>query len=107
MEISVEEISKALDITEHESKADERRILRSIVEFGNTDVKEIMKARVDISAIDKNTSYNNVLKIIVSNGYSRIPVFDENLDNILGILYVKDLIPYLNENNNFGRRFWK
>ena len=102
MEISVEEISKVLDITEHESKADERRMLRSIVEFGNTDVKEIMKARVDISAIDKNISYHNVLKIIVSNGYSRIPVFDENLDNILGILYVKDLIPYLNENNNFN-----
>ena len=101
-EISMEDISKALDITEHESKEDERRILRSIVEFGNTDVKEIMKARVDISAIDKNTSFTEVLKIIVGSGYSRIPVFDEQLDNVLGILYVKDLIPFLNEKNNFS-----
>ena len=101
MEISVEEISKALDITEHESKEDERRILRSIVEFGNTDVKEIMKARVDIASIDKNSIFKDVLTIIVRSGYSRIPVYDEHLDNILGILYVKDLIPYLNQNNNF------
>ena len=99
--VSVEEITKALDITEHESK-EHRQILKSIVEFGNTDVKEIMKARVDISAIDKNTSFTEVLKIIVGSGYSRIPVFDEHLDNVLGILYVKDLIPFLNEKNNFS-----
>ena len=101
IEISVEEISKALDITEHESKEEERRILRSIVEFGNTDVKEIMKSRVAISAIDKKTGFTEVLKIIISSGYSRIPVFEQEIDKVVGILYIKDLIPHLNEKDNF------
>ena len=101
IEISKEEISKALDITEHESKEEERRILRSIVEFGNTDVKEIMKSRVNISAIDTNTSFTDVLKIIISSGYSRIPVFEGQIDKVVGILYIKDLIPHLNQNDNF------
>ena len=101
IEISIEEISKALDITEHESKEDERRILRSIVEFGNTDVKEIMKSRVDISAIDKNTIFTQVLRIIISSGYSRIPVFEGQIDKVIGILYIKDLIPHLNEEDSF------
>ena len=99
--ISIEEISKALDIIDHENKEEEERILRSIVEFGNTDVKEIMKSRVAISAIDKKTSFTQVLKIIISSGYSRIPVFEKRIDKIVGILYIKDLIPYLNEKNDF------
>ncbi len=102
IEISVEEISKALDITEHESREEERRILRSIVEFGNTDVKEIMKSRVAISAIDRKTIFKEVLKIIISSGYSRIPVFEEEIDRVVGVLYVKDLIPYLNEKDDFN-----
>lgn len=99
--ISIEEISKALDIIDHENKEEEKRILRSIVEFGNTDVKEIMKSRVAISAIDKKTSFTQVLKIIISSGYSRIPVFEKRIDKIVGILYIKDLIPYLSEKNDF------
>ena len=99
--ISIEEISKALDIIDHENKEEEKRILRSIVEFGNTDVKEIMKSRVAISAIDKKTSFTQVLKIIISSGYSRIPVFEKRIDKIVGILYIKDLIPYLNQKNDF------
>ena len=99
--ISIEEISKALDIIDHENKEEEKRILRSIVEFGNTDVKEIMKSRVAISAIDKKTSFTQVLKIIISSGYSRIPVFEKRIDKIVGILYIKDLIPHLNEKNDF------
>ena len=99
--ISIEEISKALDIIDHENKEEEERILRSIVEFGNTDVKEIMKSRVAISAIDKKTSFTQVLKIIISSGYSRIPVFEKRIDKIVGILYIKDLIPHLNEKNDF------
>ena len=102
IETSVEEVSKALDITEHESKEEERRILRSIVEFGNTDVKEIMKARVDISAIDKRANFTDVLKIILNSGYSRIPVFEEQIDKVVGILYIKDLIPHLKEQDNFN-----
>ena len=101
IEISAEEISKALDITEHESKEEERRILRAIVEFGNTDVKEIMKSRIAISAIEKKTMFNDVLKSITSSGYSRIPVYEDEIDKVIGILHVKDLIPFLNEKDNF------
>lgn len=100
-EVSVEEISKALDITEHESKEEERRILRSIVEFGNTDVKEVMKSRVDVLAIEHKTKFTEVLKLIISSGYSRIPVYKEQFDAVLGILYIKDLIPFLNEDDGF------
>jgi len=101
-EVSIEEISKALDITDHESKEEERRILRSIVEFGNTDVKEIMKSRVDVLAIDKTTNFSEVLKTIISSGFSRIPVFEKQFDNVLGILYIKDLIPHLNKDDEFN-----
>ena len=76
-------------------------ILRSIVEFGNTDVKEIMKSRVDVVAVDKNTKYSELLKIITSSGYSRIPIYDQQFDNVLGILYIKDLIPYLSKDDDF------
>lgn len=102
IQISAEEMSKALDITEHESKEEERRILRSIVEFGNTDVKEIMQSRVAISAIDKKTSFTEVLQIIIKSGYSRIPVFEDQIDKVLGILYIKDLIPHLDETDDFN-----
>lgn len=94
-EVSMEEISKALDLTETESKEQERKILRSIVEFGNTDVKEIMKSRLDVVAIEEQTAYKDVLHLIISSGYSRIPVYREQFDNVLGILYIKDLIPHL------------
>ena len=100
--ISVEDISKALDITEHESKENERRILRSIVEFGNIDVKEIMKSRVDIAAIDKSFDFKSVLEIILRSGFSRIPVFDQQIDKVVGILYIKDLLPHLDEHSNFS-----
>jgi gliding motility-associated protein GldE len=101
-EVSAEEISKALDITEHESKEQERRIMRSIVEFGNTDVKEIMRSRVSISAIDKQAKFNDVLSIIMSSGYSRIPVFEQEIDKVIGVLYTKDLLPHLQESNDFN-----
>ena len=100
-EVSVEEISKALDITGHESKEEERRMLRSIVEFGNTDVKEVMKSRVDVLAIEYKTKFREVLQMIISSGYSRIPVYKEQFDTVLGILYIKDLIPFLDEDDTF------
>ena len=100
-EVSVEEISKALDLTEKESKEDERRILRSIVRFGNTDVKEIMRSRLDVLAIEQKTSFTKVIQKVISSGFSRIPVYKEQFDSIVGILYIKDLIPFLNENNKF------
>ena len=99
--VNIDEISKALDLTDQEHEGKEGMILRSIVEFGNTDVKEIMKSRVDVVAVDKNTKYSELLKIITSSGYSRIPIYDEQFDNVLGILYIKDLIPYLGKDDNF------
>ena len=99
-EVSVEEIAKALDLTEKESK-EEQRILRSILEFGETDVKEIMRSRVEVVAIEEKTSFFDVLKTITNSGFSRIPVYKEQFDNILGVLYTKDLIPFLQENNTF------
>ena len=99
--VNIEEISKALDLTDEQHEGKEGKILRSIVEFGNTDVKEIMKSRVDVVAVDKDTKYSELLKIITSSGFSRIPVYDKQFDNILGILYIKDLIPYLSNDNDF------
>ena len=94
--ISMEEISQAIELAsdgvDHE---DEKRILRSIVEFANIDVREIMKPRTDVIAIEKNTSYEEVLHLIISSSYSRIPVFEGSFDNIKGVLYIKDLIPHL------------
>ena len=94
--ISMEEISQAIELaSDGEDHEDEKRILRSIVEFANIDVREIMKSRTDVIALDKNTSYSEVLQIIISSSYSRIPVFEGSFDNIKGVLYIKDLIPHL------------
>ncbi len=100
-EASLEEISKALDLTSNQSKEEEQRILRSILEFGNTDAKEIMKPRTDVVAIKDNAKFKEVLNLIVSSGYSRIPVYKQQFDNVLGILYIKDLIPHLNKEDDF------
>jgi gliding motility-associated protein GldE len=94
--ISVDDLSSALDLAgENDTNEEEKRILRSIVEFGNIQVKEIMKSRVDVTAIEQNTDFNEVRKTVISCGYSRIPIFKENFDTILGILYIKDLLPFL------------
>ena len=94
--ISVDELSSALDLAgQNDTKEEEKRILRSIVEFGNIQVKEIMKSRVDVIALDQNTSFEDVKKVVISCGFSRIPVYKENFDSVLGILYIKDLLPFL------------
>ena len=98
LHISMEEISQAIELaSDGEQLEDEKRILKSIVEFGNIDVREIMKPRTDVIALDKTSTYSQVLELIVSSSYSRIPVYEESFDNIHGILYIKDLIPYLSE----------
>ena len=77
-------------------------MLSGIVNFGNTEVEEIMRSRVDITAIELTSSFEEVKQIIIESGFSRLPVYDEDVDNIKGTLYVKDLLPYIKEGNDFG-----
>ena len=94
--ISVDQLSQALELTSEEDKLHEdHKILQGIVTFGNTDTKQVMKPRMDIFALDETASYDTIMSDIIANGYSRIPVFKENIDTITGILYVKDLMPFI------------
>lgn len=98
--ISMDELSDALEITA-EGIAEEKKILHSIVNFGSILVNEIMKPRVDVVAVDDDTPYDDLMKLVVDSGYSRIPVYRGSFDNIKGILYVKDLIPYIDKDGAF------
>lgn len=104
--ISVEELSTALDITHdnREEISSERKILKGIVNFGNTEAKQIMKPRVDMVMLDIEAGFQEVLKTVLKNGYSRMPVYEENPDQIKGLLYIKDLLPYLEQGDTFD---WK
>ncbi|WNW01098.1 gliding motility-associated protein GldE [Tenacibaculum sp. HL-MS23] len=96
--LSVERLSQALELTSSGATTkEEQKILEGIVSFGNTETVQIMKPRTDVCAIADDTSYEEVLKMILKNGYSRIPVYHENIDNIKGVLYAKDLLAYLNK----------
>ena len=98
--ISMDDLSEVLDLPSTEITED-KEILKSIVRFGNIDAKEIMKARMDIFAINIDTKFTRVLPEIISSGYSRIPVYIESLDNIKGMLYIKDLLPHMHKPNTF------
>ena len=96
--ISIDQISHALDLTRPEDTTkQEQKILKGIVNFGNIETKEIMHSRIDIFALDGKLKSEEVLKSITTTNYSRIPVFDENLDKIIGILHIKDLLPFLDK----------
>ena len=94
--LSLQSLSKAVNITS-DTEDKEKRFLEGIIQFGQTDVKQIMKARIDIVALNINTPLKEVLKIILNSGYSRIPVFENTIDQIKGILYIKDLLPYFDD----------
>ncbi len=96
--VSTDDLSDALELTEADIKQD-KDILERIVTFGSIDVKGVMKPRVDVTAIEINASFNKVKSIIVDSGFSRIPVFEENFDTIKGILLIKDLLGYINDEN--------
>jgi len=98
---SIDDLSDAIEITS-ESLSEERNILEGIVKFGNIDVSEIMQSRLDIAAIEYEVPFNKLLSLIIETGYSRIPVYEDTLDNIKGIIYTKDLLPYLHEPENFN-----
>ena len=94
--LSVDHLSQALELTsEGDTTKEEQKILEGIVSFGNTDTKQVMRPRIDIFALNEEMKFSEVLEEIRNHGYSRIPVFSENLDNVLGVLYVKDLLPYI------------
>ncbi|MBT4473238.1 MAG: gliding motility-associated protein GldE [Bacteroidetes bacterium] len=94
--ISVGQLSQALELTDQkETTTEEQKILQGIVTFGTTDTKQVMKNRMDIFALNQDLPYHEILPLIIENGYSRIPVFKDNVDTISGILYVKDLIPHI------------
>jgi len=96
----MDELSNALEITS-DSIAEEKQILQGIVTFGSTIVSEIMKPRIDVVAVEYDTSFNHLKNVVVDSGYSRIPVYSETFDSIRGILYVKDLIPYIDREDDF------
>jgi putative hemolysin len=94
--LSVDQLSQALELTsEEDTTREEHKILQGIVSFGNTDTKQVMRPRIDIFALNIEQKYTEILQEIEKNGYSRIPVYKDNIDCIKGILYVKDLLPYL------------
>src|SRR5690554_2125744 len=94
--LSVDQLSQALELTsEHDTTKEEQKILQGIVSFGNTDTKQVMRPRIDIFALNINQKYQEIIPEIINHGYSRIPIFEDNIDNIKGILYVKDLLPYI------------
>ncbi len=92
--ISVDHLSQALELSNKDTTHEEQRILQGIVTFGNTDTKQVMKNRMDIFALSEEQSFKEILPEIIEHGYSRIPIYKDSIDNITGILYVKDLIPY-------------
>ena len=100
--LSVDDLEQALELTTDEhTTEDEQRILKGIVRFGSTTVKEVMTPRTSVIAIDIKAPFHDTLTHIVDKGYSRIPVYEEQLDQIKGLLYVKDLLPYVDAADNF------
>lgn len=98
--ISVDQLSQALELTsEYDTTKEEQKILQGIVSFGNTDTKQVMQPRIDVFALNVEQPYDQIIPDIISNGYSRIPVYKENMDTIIGVLYVKDLLPYIDQKN--------
>jgi len=98
--ISIDHLSQALELTsEEDTTKEEQKILKGIVSFGNTDTKQVMRPRMDVFAISDEDTYAEIIPVIIENGYSRIPVYKENIDNVTGILYIKDLLPYLDRSD--------
>lgn len=98
--ISMDELSNAIEMTSDQT-VEEKKILSGIVDFVNTEVGEIMRSRVEVVALDEEDNFAKVREVIMQSGYSRIPVYQENLDNIRGILYVKDVLPYIASGDDF------
>lgn len=99
--LSVDDLEQALELTNKEDLKDEEKILQGIIRFGDETAKEIMTSRQDIVDLDIKSNFNDVLDCIRENNYSRIPVYQDNTDNMRGVLYIKDLLPHLSKSSNF------
>lgn len=100
---SLEELDHAIDLTTNETASEsEKNILKGIVKFRNISVKQIMKTRMDVSGIEHDTSFNELISTIRELNYSRFPVYKEDLDEVVGMIHTKDLLPYINENDAFN-----
>ncbi len=99
--ISVDDLSQALELTDKDEISEESNILEGIIRFGGETAVEIMTPRLDMVDLDIHTPFSEVLKCVVDNAYSRIPIYEGSRDNIKGILYIKDLLPHLSKGDNF------
>lgn len=99
--LSVDELEQALEMTDKNEIRDEKELLQGVIRFSDEMVKEIMTSRQDIVDIDIKTSFKDVIKNIIENNYSRIPIYKDSIDDVRGILYIKDLLPHLNKPDNF------
>ena len=103
-QLSVDKLSKAFELTDSkETSKEEKKILKGIVNFGNVETRQIMCPRVDVFALEANRKFTEIVKNLIDKGFSRVPVYNDNLDKIEGVLYVKDLLPHL-EKDDFN---WK
>ena len=99
--ISVDELEQALELTDKKQITDESSILKGIIRFGGETAKEVMTSRMDMVALDIRTPYKDVMRCIIDNVYSRIPIYQGTIDSIKGVLYIKDLLPHLGKTDNF------
>ncbi len=102
IKITSDELEQALVLTKEEATSEEdHKILEGIIKFGNTDVKQIMRSRMEVEAFEESSSFSQILEFILNAGYSRIPIYRKTFDDVIGILYIKDLLPYFDEAPDF------
>lgn len=99
--ISVDDLEQALELTDTDEIKNEKRMLQGIIRFGDETAREVMTSRQDVVDLDIKSSFSDVLKCIVENNYSRIPIYQDNTDNVRGVLYIKDLLPHLSKPSTF------
>ncbi len=100
---SLEELDQAIDLTtSHDATEEEKNMLKGIIKFGNITVRQVMRSRLDVHGIEASTPFPELVKRVEELSYSRLPVYKENLDNVIGIIQTKDLIPHLNEDGEFS-----
>ena len=93
----MDKLSDALELTDKtETSKDEQKILKGIVSFGSIETKQVMKPRIDVFSVSKDLTFDELIKQVREEGYSRIPVFEEKIDKVIGVIYLKDLFPFLN-----------